>query len=171
VKFTAKDSFVTPPPSASAGAVSNKTTLARVSQKSNPPFDQDIFVRGTELGWAAVPAQQMTETADNKFEVTLPLTTATTGATGEFKIADAAWATANCGANTTSAEIAIGTAYTMACGTNPPNVKLSITADGNYKFAAVVVAVRAAARARADSRTRGSTIRLRSERRCSSAAA
>jgi pullulanase-type alpha-1,6-glucosidase len=135
VKFTAKDNFVTPLPSSGTSAGSQKTTLARVAQKSNPPFDQDIFVRGTELGWAAVPAQQLTETADNKFEVTLPLTTATTGSAGEFKIADAGWATANCGANSTSADIAIGSVYEMACGTNPPNLKLSITEDANYKFA------------------------------------
>jgi pullulanase len=129
IEFSTQDEF-TPPP---AAAMSK--SLPRVSpQAVSPPFDAGAFVRGTELGWDAVPAQQLAEVATNVLEVTLPLTVASTGATGEFKVADAGWASLNCGANSDSAEIAIGSAYTMTCGTNPPNIKLTIPEDADYKF-------------------------------------
>jgi pullulanase-type alpha-1,6-glucosidase len=130
VTFSTQDEF-----SPSRTSFSAKTSsTGRVSEAVNPPFDAPVFVRGTELGWAAVPAQQLAEVANNVLEVTLPLTTASTGSAGEFKIADAGWANVNCGANGDSAEIALGASYEMVCGTNPPNIKLSVTEDANYKF-------------------------------------
>jgi pullulanase len=136
VKFGTQDDFD------AAVDVAAAKSNATGSNKVDPPFDVEIFVRGTELGWTARPDNKFVEVADNVLEVTLPLTTATQsngefeGADepGEFKVADASWNVVNCGAGEAGARINVGQTYTMSCGANPGNLDLTITEDADYKF-------------------------------------
>ncbi|HEX7373927.1 MAG TPA: hypothetical protein VF277_03075, partial [Steroidobacteraceae bacterium] len=122
VKFDAKDDSVT----ATTGTGASKTG-ARASGK----FDLATYVRGSVYNdWAADAGNQLADVSANVGEVTLAIA----AGSYEFKIADAGWASINCGANTTSDTVSLGSAYTTACGTNPGNLKLTLAADGNYKF-------------------------------------
>lgn len=118
-----------------AAATQEKKEGPAVAQAIQAPFNVDMYVRGTELGWAVAPAQRLSEVATNVAEVVLPLTTASTGPTGQFKIADAGWTAAtNCGEGASPGPITLGVAFTMGCGANPPNIGLNIEQDGNYRF-------------------------------------
>ncbi|HEX6571294.1 MAG TPA: pullulanase-type alpha-1,6-glucosidase, partial [Steroidobacteraceae bacterium] len=136
VKFSTQDDF-----DAAVDVPAAKTSKPG-SSKVDPPFDVELFVRGTELGWTVRPDAKLVEVADDVLEVTLPLTTASVSngefeaadEPGEFKVADASWNVVNCGAGDAGARINVGQTYTMSCGANPGNLDLTVTENADYKF-------------------------------------
>jgi pullulanase len=114
-----------------APAASQKGSIRQPSRAVNSPFgDAPLYVRGgIKNDWAATPETEFTEVADNKLETTFSVDP---GAY-EFKVADAGYSNVNCGAGD-DATIAIGSAYTLVCGSNPPNLNITIAEAGDYKF-------------------------------------
>jgi pullulanase len=134
---TATIDFATPVDKVAFDAIDNYTAAvaaarqaaSKATRAGAQKFDVDTYVRGSVYNdWIADAGNQLVGTGDVG-EVTLPL------APGDyqFKIADAGWASVNCGADD-SDTVTLGAPLTLACGTNPPNLNLSITEDANYKF-------------------------------------
>jgi pullulanase len=122
VSFTATDNYT-------AAVAAARQAASKASKPGAQKFDVDTFVRGSVYNdWAADAGNQLVGAGDVG-EVTLALT----AGDYQFKIADAGWASINCGAGD-SDTITLGVAFTSACGTNPPNINLSIAEDANYKF-------------------------------------
>lgn len=85
-----------------------------------------IYVRGGMNGWGT---DNQLVYADGQYSVTLTLT----AADYEFKIADADWASVNIGAPSDTPVI-IGSDFELSAGSNPANIKLTISSDGDYTF-------------------------------------
>jgi hypothetical protein len=57
------------------------------------------------------------------------------GASGyEFKVAAEDWSTINCGGADGMGPVPVGTPTVISCGANPPNLAITIPADGTYSF-------------------------------------
>ncbi|HEX7374351.1 MAG TPA: pullulanase-type alpha-1,6-glucosidase, partial [Steroidobacteraceae bacterium] len=112
------------------GGTTRACGLASQGLDNNAPYGVAMFVRGSvKNDWAAAPENQLWQFGGNLLKVELQVDA---GAT-EFKVADAGWQN-NCGAGDNDT-VTLGSALTMACGTNPGNLKFEVPATDCYEFA------------------------------------
>lgn len=94
------------------------------------PFDANtLLLRGDMNGWDE--STPLSYEGGGIYRVTFPLT----AATYPFKIATADWATVNLGGiDADSTDVVIGEPRTVVHGANPPNLSVTIAADGDFDF-------------------------------------
>jgi hypothetical protein len=94
------------------------------------PFGTNtILLRGGMNGWDE--STPLTYEGGGIYRVTFPLT----AGTYPFKIATADWATVNLGGiDGDSTDVTVGVPRTVVHDANPPNLSLTIDADGDYDF-------------------------------------
>jgi pullulanase len=94
------------------------------------PFGSNtLLLRGGMNGWDE--STPLSYEGGGIYRVTFPLT----AATYPFKIATADWSTVNLGGiDADSTTVVVGEPRTVVHGSNPPNLSLTIDADGDYDF-------------------------------------
>jgi pullulanase len=109
-------------------ALEPATPLFSVAQKV--PFGSNtILLRGGMNGWDE--STPLTYEGGGIYRVTFPLT----AGTYPFKVATADWSTVNLGGvDADSTEVVVGEPRTVVNDSNPPNLSLTIDADGDYDF-------------------------------------
>jgi pullulanase len=102
------------------------------------PTPLTLYVRGGFTDWGT--SLPLAWDGLSTYRATAAIVAATAGAEQQFKIADADWGgtnggATNCGAGAGSEVVTIGQPYTLSCGPNPPNLKVTFPSAGSYLFA------------------------------------
>ncbi|MDH4013506.1 MAG: DUF3372 domain-containing protein, partial [Chromatiales bacterium] len=86
-----------------------------------------VFIRGGFNDWGT--GSELTAAGSN-YQTSIII-----GASGyEFKVAAEDWSTINCGGADGMGPVPVGTPTVISCGANPPNLAITIPADGTYSF-------------------------------------
>jgi hypothetical protein len=109
-------------------ALDPASPLFSVAQKV--PFGSNtILLRGGMNDWGE--STPLSYEGGGIYRVTFPLT----AGTYPFKVATADWSTVNLGGlDADSTEVVVGEPRTVVHGSNPPNLSLTVDADGDYDF-------------------------------------
>ena len=109
-------------------AIEPAAPLLSVAQKI--PFGSNtILLRGGMNGWDE--STPLSYEGGGIYRVTFPLT----AGVYPFKVATADWSTVNLGAlDADSTDVVVGVPRTVAHDANPPNLSLTVDADGDYDF-------------------------------------
>jgi pullulanase len=97
-----------------------------------PPYDVDIFVRGFNGDWSASPDNRLEFVGQARYRVVLNLSDPADTGNRTFKVADADWATVNCGSGAATATP--GEPYALFCDGGSGDVELLTNQAGLYAF-------------------------------------
>ncbi len=93
------------------------------------PFDVEIFLRGSMNDWGTT--KSLRYAGENRYLVETELT----AGDYEFKVGDTTWNIVNIGAaEGDQGSVSLGQVKNLAHGKNPANLRVTVPADGRYKF-------------------------------------